>query len=559
MNNISVDIAKNSFVVKAPYQFVGHCQGIPSRRFIKATKSWVAPITKMNAKYLLNTFQSASWTDAARAAADEVANRKPPDHKPFPDWYTFKTKPYDHQKKALNKAWACEASALFMEMGTGKTKTTIDLLCARAIEGQINAALILAPLSVVLSWRDEIRTHSLLSSSIHVLQGGTKTTAKHEAEVPLANGFNWYLGNIEGLSAGKLYSNITSCIAGKNLAMVVDESTRIKNPQAVRTKKAIQLAALSKYRMILSGLPTLKGPIDLYAQFQFLDPNIIGAGDFFCFKNRYVVMGGYEGREIIGYQNLDELTALVEPHTYSITKKQALDLPDKVYQTLRAKPTAEQTSIFNQIRREGRVGAKSLKNVLEKVLRLQQAAAGILPATDDSPEADLMRWADNPKVKVLRELIEDYEGQFVVWCTFKREVEFVCDMLDASGITFVHHTGDQPPLERRAAIDTFQKGNARAFVGTVQSGGIGITLTAASLAVYMSNSWSLEARAQSEDRLHRIGQRNPVEYVNLILENSVDELVLDALKDKKDLAEYVRGLIESRDSIRGFTDDNPPF
>lgn len=518
-------------------------------------KEWIAPITRLNAQYLLDVFGGAHWTLEAQQAADEAVRPREHATEPFPSWYTPRTTPFGHQITALNRSWAARAFGFFMEMGTGKTKTVIDLLCAKAMDGQINAALIFAPMSVVLTWRDEISAHSTLDSTIVRLRVKTR----HDAwpcvnGVELSDGFTWYLANIEGLSAGKLFDVAMQAVAGKSFAMVVDESSRIKNHEAIRTKRCLALGALAQQRYALSGLPVLKGVLDLYSQLQFLDPDITGVGDFYCFRNRYAVMGGFDNREILGYQNLEELAAAVAPHVYQVTKKEALTLPDKMYRVIRVELTKDQLQQIRAVR-AGLIGtaekSRSLKNILERILRIQQIASGAVLHLDDELNVKAIPSDDNPKMQALRDILSDFEGQVIIWCSFLFEVAAVQAVLTALGISHVVHTGDTEENLRKQYINDFQAGRVRAFVATSSSGGIGITLTAASMAIYVSNSWSLETRAQSEDRAHRIGQTNKVEYIDLVAEGSADELVRTALKDKKDLAAYVRELIQQGLPIAG--------
>jgi len=423
------------------------------------------------------------------------------------------------------------------------------------MDGQINSALIVAPLSVVLSWRDEILMHSTVDSTIVRLRSQGKPDlwpAVHGIE--LAGNFTWFLANVEGLSVGKLRAVITEAVAGQSLAMIIDESARIKNHEAIRTKQCMAIGALARQRYIMSGLPVLKGALDLFSQLQFLDPEITGVGDFYCFRNRYAVMGGFDNREILGYQNLEELASATAPHVYQITKVEALSLPDKVYKTVRVELTKDQLKQISIVR-SGLVGnrdkSRAVKNVLEKVLRIQQIASGATLRLDDDDKITAVPISDNPKMQALRDIITDFDGQMVIWCSFLFEVAAVRAVFDELGVSYVVHTGDTKESDRKLAINAFQAGEHRAFVSTVQSGGIGITLTAASLAVYISNSWSLEARAQSEDRTHRIGQKNKVEYVDIVADRSADELVREALTQKKDLAEHIRQLINNGLPITG--------
>lgn len=538
------------FVIKAPFHAVGLCQGIPSRRFVKSSKAWVAPVTRLNAKYLLEVFASASWDPAALAAAKAMSQEVVIRREPFPAGYQWKTIPDPHQREALTKVWGLKNHGLFMDRGTGKTKTTIDFISAKALTGEINAAVVVSPLSMVLSWRDEILVHSPIESTIVIYRGGKEKKVPCPG-VELASGFTWYLISIESLSTGGTTDWTKARMSAKQAWLVVDESARIKNPQANRTKNAISLSKFAKGKSILSGLPILKGPLDLFSQLEFLDPEITGTGDFYCFRNRYAVMGGYENREIIGYQNMDELTSLIEPHVFSITKKQALtSLPDKRFKAVRVEMDDEQKKTIATIRK-GALGERVLQNVLERVLRMQQAAAGFAPDGEGGWRM-LVPIDKNPKVRALKDIIEGTDEQFIIWCNFHAEIRIVREALRSLSVTFVEYHGAKGPEERKDAERAFQNGSVRGFVGTVSAGGIGITLTAATLVVYFGNSWALEMREQSEDRAHRRGQKNAVLYVDLIAEGSVDELVIDALKSKRDVAEYVRDLIQEKATIRGY-------
>ena len=546
------------FIVKAPTWEINACRSIPSRRYVSLRSEWIAPVTRLNSAHLLRVFPVSScvWSDEALSAANESVSPRERVRDPFPHWYKYVQPPFDHQRTALDRAWSASSFAFFMEMGTGKTKTTIDLVCAKAMDGQIEAALIVAPLSMILGWRDEIKKQSPIKATISRLRSSKKATEwKIEEGVQLDSGFTFYLANIEGFSIGSLAKVAASATAGKRFAMVVDESTYIKNHETARTKSCIRIGQQAKARYILSGLPVLKGALDLYAQMQFLDPDIVGVGDFYCYRNRYAVMGGYENREVLGYQNLEELASLIAPHAFQITKKEALTLPDKVYKTVRVELTAPQLQQIKLLK-SGLVGnrdqSRSVKNVLEKVLRIQQVSSGLSLALNADDRVIATPVADNPKMHALRDIMTGFDGKAIVWCSFVPEVHAVALLLDQLGISYVKHTGEDASIEhRQTAINEFQHGEPRVFIATVQSGGIAITLTAATLVVYISNSWSLQARAQSEDRAHRIGQTNKVTYIDLIADGSVDDLVRTALTEKRDLAEHIRLLINEGLPILG--------
>lgn len=535
---------------------------------MRAARLWVAPVTRINANYMLQAFIDARWSESARkAAVNAVAVNTDAKRAAFPSWYEFKVTPDPHQLAGLNKVWSLSDHALFMDRGTGKTKTSIDFVTAKAMAGEIDSCVIAAPLSMVLSWRDEILANSPVGSTI-TLYRRAKAREWSNDGLALSKPFHWMLVSIESMSTGGTVDWLKAWMLGKRSWMLVDESARIKNPNAKRTANITSAGMLAAGRSILSGLPVLIGPIDLFSQFEFINPQIIGAGDFWCFRNRYAVMGGYEGKQIVGYQHLDELTALIEPYTYSVTREQALkSLPPKRFKTIRVELAPPQLAAIASIRK-GAIGDRVMKNVLERVLRMQQVTAGFITrprkkSTDplhgieleEDTLTEIVGFEDNPKIAALRDILEDSSSQFIVWCNFIPEFDLVSRLLDALKISYVKYRGDVDFEARKDAEREFQSGAVRGFVGTLGTGGIGITLTAASLVIYFGNSWALEMREQSEDRAHRRGQKNAVLYIDLIAEGSVDELIMDALKNKRDVAEYVRMLIEQKAALRGYDYD----
>ena len=560
MSNIPVLIdyieANGRFTVKAPPWLVDQCRSIPSRRFVKTTRIWVAPGTRINAAYLLRVFSAAEWTRGAQAAATTLTTRETEeDLPPFPAWYQFKTKPFQHQLTALNKAWPRSKFALFMEMGTGKTKTAIDLASCRAMDNQIGAALIVCPLVVVRNWQREIEMHSSIHADVYTVSGKdvTKESEIHKGGIELADRMRWIIVNIEALSQGNTYKTLIDYIADQRIMSIVDESSRIKNHKAMRTKRCIRIGEHSKSALVLSGTPVLQGPIDLYSQFEFLDTNIIGIGDYYCFRNRYAVMGGFNGKQIIGYQNTEELMALLKPYVYQILKRDALDLPDKVYTRLPVKLTAAQHAVLKTLKGGIKLDGKDISNVLERVLRMQQAVAGFNPVSDDEPNKRIIPLEEDPKLLALLEITEEAQGSVVIWTQFVQQAKDAAMALELQAPGQVElHIGEMKPKERDAAIQRFERGERRFFISTLAAGGIGINLVRASTVVYLGNSWSLEHRLQSEDRSHRIGQTRSVQYIDILAEGSVDKLVEMALLEKKGLAQYVQeALRENADQLRG--------
>jgi SNF2 family DNA or RNA helicase len=250
--------------------------------------------------------------------------------------YKFKTEPYEHQKDALKKCWNKEAFAIFAEMGTGKSKIALDNACILYNKGKIDRLLIVAPKGTYMNWVDqEIPTHVPDYVEKHVVAWKQSTSATYKQQlkdIKSADDFRFKIMviNVEALSTKKGVEFAHLFLIGRSM-MIVDESTTIKNPQAKRTKNILSLAKESKYRRILTGSPVTQSPMDLWAQMDFLDPDILGQQSYYAFRTRYAVVitanaagGTHKYQKIVKFKNLAQLGQLVSPHSYRILKKDCL-------------------------------------------------------------------------------------------------------------------------------------------------------------------------------------------------------------------------------------------
>ena len=332
--------------------------------------------------------------------------------------------------------------------------------------------------------------------------------------------------------------------------MVVDESTTIKNRKATRTKNVMMLADEAKYRRILTGSPVTKSPMDLYSQCAVLSPKALGFNSYYAFQNRYALvqkrkMGTRAFQEIVGYRRLDELNSKLDRFSNRILKEECLDLPDKMYIRRDVALTDEQKRVYLQMKK---LALAKLENgelattasVLTQIMRLQQICCGFL-----QPDDGEIQTLDNNRLKELLEITDELQGKAIIWASYTHDIQQIASALrDRFGPEAVAtYYGDTPQDERQAIVEKFQDKDSplRFFVGQPRTGGYGITLTAANTTVYYSNSYDLEIRLQSEDRAHRIGQRNKVTYIDLVSPDTIDEKILIALRGKIDLAGKVLG------------------
>lgn len=476
--------------------------------------------------------------------------------------YKFKTEPFDHQRKALEDSWAADYYALFMEMGTGKSKVAIDTIGALYEAKRVSAALILAPKGVYDNWvKGEIPTHLPDDIERMVVRWTPSTAKKFQEEMKELvyepfDGLKVFVMNIEALSTPR-GTKAAYMFLTKNPAsiMVVDESTTIKNRKATRTKNVLMLSKEAKYKRILTGSPVTKSPMDLYAQCMCLSPQALGFSSYYAFQNRYALvqkrkMGTRAFQEIVGYRRLDELNLKLDRFSNRILKEQCLDLPDKMYTRRDVALTDEQKRVYIQMKK---LALAKLENgelattasVLTQIMRLQQICCGHL-----QPDEGEIQALDNNRLKELLEITDELQGKAIIWASYTHDIQQIASALrDRFGPEAVAtYYGATPQDERQEIVERFQDklNPLRFFVGQPKTGGYGITLTAANTVVYYSNSYDLEIRLQSEDRAHRIGQSNKVTYIDLVSPDTIDEKILKALRGKIDLAGKVLGE-EARD------------
>jgi len=461
--------------------------------------------------------------------------------------YNYKTKPFQHQRDALNAGGLHMDYAYFMEMGTGKTKVAIDNAAFMKKNMWIDWVVVVAPNSVYRNWIDEIQKHSD-SNVIHVHKDksiyGDMTRHPERA-------LKWFLINVEALSHKSGVEKLKSLLARKNCRhlMILDESTTIKNRSAKRTRNICKLGKLANYRRILTGSPITKSPLDLYTQCEFLSPQLLGFDSFFTFRARYAVMQQIEmgGKQMLFpkyYTNLEELTDKLKTFSFRVRKKDCLDLPDKLYTVRKINLTVKQAEIYNRLKKFAYATINqdevSFANKLTEILRLHQVTNGFVKSDDGT----LQVFDDCPKLKELMEILEDTEGKFIIWANYVQNIKTIINKLKEKygANSVVSIFGEVSTEDRQQAVSKFQNDNScRFFVGNPSTGGYGLTLTSASYVVYFSNSYNLEVREQSEDRAHRIGQDKNVTYIDLIAENTIDEFIVSALDKKLKLSAETLG------------------
>ena len=467
--------------------------------------------------------------------------------------YKFKTKPYAHQMTALKKSWNKENFAYFMEMGTGKTKVLIDNLAMLYDKGKVDGALIIAPKGVINTWYEqELPTHLPQHIENVTVLWQPNINKKYEEKLKtifeIETALHILIMNVEALSTDKGVKYASKFLNSHKTLMAVDESTTIKNPSAKRTKNIIGLGKIAKYKRIMTGSPITKNPLDLYSQCEFLDPWLLDFTSYYAFRNRYAEMKTMHahGRSIQivdKFKNLSELSETVKTFSDRVLKEDCLDLPDKIYMKRNIKLSPDQFKLYKQMKDQaiamlnGKV--TSTMTVLTQLMRLHQITCGHFTADDGSTQA-----IANNRIGELMGVLEEIEGKAIIWAHYQYDiVNIIKNVVKKYGEgSIVDYYGLTPQEDRQPNIKKFQSDpRCRFMVGTPSTGGYGITLTAANTVIYYSNGYDLEKRLQSEDRAHRIGQRKPVTYVDLICDDTVDEKIVKALRKKINIASEVLG------------------
>ena len=467
--------------------------------------------------------------------------------------YPYKTKPFEHQRTALQASSNAINFAYFMEMGTGKTKTTIDNISYLYLKNLCKSALIIAPKSVYSVWKTEFAKHC--PDSIDPVFYIWKQTKKN---------FKWgdpsklriFLINVEALSTKRGFEACVDYLTKNKLNFVaLDESTTIKNRQAKRTKNILALGKISHTKRILTGSPITKSPLDLFTQCQFLSPELLGFHSYLAFRNRYAEMTDIpvgSGRYISVpkyYKRLEELEEKMKGFATRIRKDECLDLKPKVRTKRYIELEGEGKKIYEKLRTSALAIVEdstiSFSNKLTEIIKLHQVCNGFTK-DDDGKILKLHK----SKLNALEETLEETDGKVIIWANYLYNIHEIKDFLinkygEESTVAIY---GEVSVENRKKAVERIQTDDkCRFLVGNPTTGGFGLTLTACNTVIYYSNNYNLEVRKQSEDRAHRMGQKGTVVYIDIVAKNTLDEAIMKSLTSKGKLAAKTLGEEDLKD------------
>lgn len=539
--------------IKCAYRYVDKAKSIPGGIWRSEIKAWTFPATFLHFQALVKTFKKHNLTGTENARllyqkakeewqeeqkilaftrklrAEGLSTLRPQDEM-ADEFIKEITIPYNHQAVSFHILRLLGKGGLLLEAGTGKTKIAIDLVrWWRHTEQTRCKTLVICPNSIKFNWGNEIEKHSFLSYTI--LDGSNK----NKIELLDMTDTLFYILNYE------VMHTLLPVLQNKDFSiLILDESSKIKNKHAMRTEACVKLGENIKHKIIMSGTPMVKAPEDIFSQFFFLDPNILGR-KWSDFAKEYIIYDeGYGG--IIGYKNLDKLHKRISRKSIRYLKSECLDLPPKIYQTLSIKMSNVQQKLYDDMAAqflaewEGKIIAAPI--ILTQLLRLTQITSGHL--TNEEGIKRLPSKKDS-KFKELKNLLTDeFAGEkVVIWCRFIDDVKKIAEWAREKGVAI---WGEIKPEQRQESIELFNNDpDTLYFIGQTGTGGMGINLPVAHISIYFSLSYSLEEYLQSQDRTHRIGQEHKCTYVHLCCRNSIDFAILDAVQNKKKLADIITG------------------
>jgi SNF2 family DNA or RNA helicase len=390
-------------------------------------------------------------------------------------------------------------------------------------------------------WEKEFDAYSTVRHLVKILQGTMEQRKAMLRDLNKVEG-SLLIAVINYEAMWRLEEVLTDWRPDMNIA---DESQRIKNPTAKQSKAMHELGRLAKYRLILTGTPVSNTPLDFWSQYKFLDPSIFEKS-YYAFRNHYAAFGGYGGYELVAYKHLDELTRKAHSIAHRVTKAQALDLPERIDQYLYCDLEASAERVYKQLVRdkvaELSAAAKvTAPQVVTQMLRLSQLTGGYL-RPDDSEQ---VLKVSSAKIGLLRETLEDLLDageKVVIFCRFLAEIGEIggiaTELVGSDGWCGIW--GEIPGDRRGEAVRRFQEDSeVRIFIAQIQTAGAGITLHAASNAIFYSLDYSYNNYDQAKARIHRIGQHHPCTYMHLVVRGSIDEQVIGALAEKRSIADDV--------------------
>lgn len=463
--------------------------------------------------------------------------------------YQFKKKPFKHQLKDTVRFVSEKFFALLYEMGCGKTKVTLDITGLRYQAGEIDTLLVFAPAGVHAQWVEEQLQEHLPSDIEHVafkMNASDRNKGVDNFKAALrTTKLAIFALNIESLVSDVGRKTIEEILTRrKNIFVVMDESSRIKNPKAASSKYAHRVADKCKYKAILNGSPVTKGAEDLWSQFSFLSKSILG-NNYYAYRNKYCVMGGWENKKVVGYRNMEELQSVLDRYSSRVRKEDCFDLPEKIFIERPFELTPEQDKYYTDLKTQfmteldnGEVW--TVARAAERYMRLQQILDGFIMV-----DGETKRIPTN-KTAILEDILEQTDRKMVVWAKYYESLDIVSDLLRSKKIKFVEYSGRLNAKQKEEAKHAFKTDPDVRVIVANRSMDRGHNLTEGKISFWYTIPESLDSHDQSNDRFHRMGQDEEVYVIYAVTKDKVDRKALRTLQSRKDFA---TSLVDLREAL----------
>lgn len=470
---------------------------------------------------------------------------------------------WNHQVQAIKAAVVLKDLGLFFEMGTGKTRTLIEILRRKYAEkNRIRKTLILCPVIVCENWKAEFKMYSKIGQQhITVLKGSHANRVKQFVGVvgeTLSND-HIFITNYEAMLMEDLYKLI---MLWQPDIIVADESQRLKNHESKRAKAVMHLSDLTNHNYILTGSPILNSAMDAFMQFRILDRGETFGKNYYTFRNSYFVdaNSGFKSKQ--SYfpkweerpETYDQLQAKIKTKAIRVLKKDCLDLPPLVRQVVGVGLSREQAKAYREMyndyitwvdskAHEPRAVVATL--AITKALRLQQIVSGFV--NDENGEAHRILC---PRLSVLEELLTDIaaDTKVIVWAVFKENYKMIAEVCAKVGREYRELHGDISHTDREKNLTAFRSDpNVTVMIANQAAGGVGINMVEAPYCIYYSKGFSLEQDMQSEARNYRGGSEmhTKVTRIDIVCEGTIDVLINEALHTKQQIGNQILGWREN--------------
>lgn len=450
-----------------------------------------------------------------------------------------------HQEEAAIKLLPIKVGALFMDMGTGKSRTVIELAKARFNRGKINKIIWLSPVSLKQTVRQEIEKHTGTDAHTYVFDSKTNQTTVKQDSI-------WYCVGIESLSSSDRIVFTVNDLIDQKTMVIVDESSYIKGHKSKRTDRITKLSEKARYRTILTGTPFSQGPEDLYAQMRFLSSKILGYRSFYSFANNHLEYSDKYPGMIVRTHNSEWLASKIKPYVYQVTKAECLNLPNKVHVHRHYDMSDEQQEAAQTIKEdiflemsdyESQYGRSSSILIFKLFNALQQVSCGYYNDTDTGKLHEYQHGRLNLLQTVINEIAP--EEPIIIWAKYHYDIKHIVKTLTESHeeeqITQFH--GKLNEQQRAEQVEKFRQG-AKFFIATQSAGGHGLTLNESCYTLFYNSNFKYAEHIQAQDRNHRIGQYRKVTYINLWSDAGIEDRIYHALESKGNALKVFREEVE---------------